>query len=185
MAVDPLLRNFKVSCLSKRAVTYFARSLAKESRDLTGGKVQVRGLTPGIMITDFITHANGGATIVELSEKTKRIYNILGDYSQTIADYVADSPDTIALREPFPRLEPRALPWRNRRRVVVAVVAHLHVEKGLCGHFGQASGKVFGIGKLVCDGAPVREAGEPLGGLSLGSIQTPKPFLGGLRAGRT
>ena len=45
-------------------------------------------LTPGIMITDFITHANGGATIVELSEKTKRVYNILGDYPQTIADYV-------------------------------------------------------------------------------------------------
>lgn len=40
------------------------------------------------MITDFITHANGGATKIELSEKTKRIYNILGDYPETIADYV-------------------------------------------------------------------------------------------------
>ena len=46
------------------------------------------GLTPGIMITGFITSANGGKTKVELSEKTKKVYNILGDYPETIANYV-------------------------------------------------------------------------------------------------
>jgi inosine-uridine nucleoside N-ribohydrolase len=39
------------------------------------------------MITGFITSANGGATKVELSEKTKKVYNILGDYPETIANY--------------------------------------------------------------------------------------------------
>ena len=31
----------------------------------------------------------------------------------------------------------------------VAVVAHLHVENGLCVHYGQASAKAHGIGKLT------------------------------------
>jgi hypothetical protein len=40
------------------------------------------------MITEFITHANGDKTKINLSEKTKKIYNILGDYPKTIVDYV-------------------------------------------------------------------------------------------------
>lgn len=72
---------------SKRAITYFTEALAKESDDLTGGKVCVCKLTPGIMITDFIKTANGGKTQIELPEKTKKIYNILGDYPQTIANF--------------------------------------------------------------------------------------------------
>ena len=73
---------------AKRAITYFTKALAKESSDLTGGKVQVMLLTPGIMITDFLTQANGGKTKVELSEKVKKVYNILGDYPETISNYV-------------------------------------------------------------------------------------------------
>jgi NAD(P)-dependent dehydrogenase (short-subunit alcohol dehydrogenase family) len=73
---------------AKRAVTYFTRSLAKESEVLTKGKVAVCRLAPGIMITDFITHANGDKTKINLNEKTKKIYNILGDYPETIVDYV-------------------------------------------------------------------------------------------------
>ena len=40
------------------------------------------------MITDFITHANGDKTKIELPEKTKKVYNILGDYPETIVSYV-------------------------------------------------------------------------------------------------
>lgn len=39
------------------------------------------------MITDFIKTANGGRTHSELPEKTKKVYNILGEYPQTIVDY--------------------------------------------------------------------------------------------------
>ncbi len=84
---DAMMTGLTMYGTAKRAVTYFTRSLAKESQDLTGGKVRVCRLTPGIMITDFITHANGDATTIELPEKTKKIYNILGDYPETIVGY--------------------------------------------------------------------------------------------------
>ena len=85
---DAMMTGLTMYGTAKRAVTYFTRSLAKESHDLTGDKVKVCRLTPGIMITDFITHANGDATTIELPEKTKKVYNILGDYPETIVDYV-------------------------------------------------------------------------------------------------
>ncbi|MBQ7064075.1 MAG: SDR family NAD(P)-dependent oxidoreductase [Firmicutes bacterium] len=85
---DAMMTGLTMYGTAKRAVTYFTRSLAKESHDLTGDKVKVCRLTPGIMITDFITHANGDSTTIELPEKTKKVYNILGDYPETIVDYV-------------------------------------------------------------------------------------------------
>lgn len=84
---DAMMTGLTLYGTAKRAVTYFTRSLAKESHDLTNDAVKVCRLTPGIMITDFITHANGDATTIELPEKTKKIYNILGDYPETIVDY--------------------------------------------------------------------------------------------------
>ena len=85
---DAMMTGLTMYGTAKRAVTYFTRSLAKESKDLTNGKVVVARLTPGIMITDFITHANGDKTKIELPEKTKKVYNILGDYPETIVNYV-------------------------------------------------------------------------------------------------
>ena len=85
---DAMMTRLTMYGTAKRAVTYFTRSLAKESQDLTGGKVKVCRLKPGIMITDFITHANGDATKIDLTEKMKKVYNILGDYPETIVDYV-------------------------------------------------------------------------------------------------
>lgn len=84
---DAMMTGLTMYGTAKRAVTYFTRSLAKESHDVTGDKVKVCRLTPGIMITDFIKTANGGATKIELPEKTKKVYNILGDYPETIVDY--------------------------------------------------------------------------------------------------
>lgn len=85
---DAMMTGLSLYGTSKRAITYFSQALAKESDDAFGGKVKVCRLTPGIMITDFIKSANGGATKIELPEKTKKVYNILGDYPQTIAEYV-------------------------------------------------------------------------------------------------
>ena len=84
---DAMMTGLTMYGTAKRAVTYFTRSLAKESHDVTGDKVKVCRLTPGIMITDFIKTANGGQTHIELPEKTKKVYNILGDYPETIVDY--------------------------------------------------------------------------------------------------
>lgn len=85
---DAMMTGLTMYGTAKRAVTYFTRSLAKESHDLTHDQIKVCRLTPGIMITDFITHANGDATQITLPVKTKKIYNILGDYPETIVEYV-------------------------------------------------------------------------------------------------
>ena len=85
---DAMMTGLTLYGTTKRAITYFTQALAKESEDVAGGKVKVCRLTPGIMITDFIKTANGGKTQIELPEKTKKIYNILGDYPETIANYV-------------------------------------------------------------------------------------------------
>lgn len=84
---DAMMTGLNLYGTTKRAVTHFTKALAKESKEITNGNVCVCRLTPGIMITGFITSANGGATKVELSEKTKKVYNILGDYPETIANY--------------------------------------------------------------------------------------------------
>ena len=44
-------------------------------------------LSPGIMITDFITNALGNEKIV-LPEKTKKVYNILGDTPDVVASFL-------------------------------------------------------------------------------------------------
>lgn len=84
---DAMMTGLNLYGTSKRAITHFTQALAKESAELTNGKVCVCRLTPGIMITGFITSANGGKTKVELPEKTKKVYNILGDYPETIAAF--------------------------------------------------------------------------------------------------
>lgn len=84
---DAMMTGLSIYGTTKRAITYFTLALAKESQDLTNGNVKVCRLTPGIMITDFIKNANGGKTKIVLPEKTKKVYNILGDYPETIVNY--------------------------------------------------------------------------------------------------
>jgi len=73
---------------SKRAVTYFTESLAKESEEKNTGII-VGKLSPGIMITEFTTHSLGTESI-KLSEKTKKVYNILGDTPETVGKFLVD-----------------------------------------------------------------------------------------------
>ena len=85
---DATMPGLSIYGTAKRAVTYFTEALANESKKLFKNKIKVCKLTPGIMITNFITNANGGKTKIELPEKTKKVYNILGDYPSTIAEFV-------------------------------------------------------------------------------------------------
>lgn len=75
--------------MSKRAVTYFTEALAYEAENQNTG-VLVGKITPGIMITNFISTALGDGEHIELDEKTKKVYNILGDYPETIAEFMVD-----------------------------------------------------------------------------------------------
>ncbi len=72
---------------SKRACDYFEDSLAKEIED-NKLNILIGKITPGIMITNFIHKSLGDGKKIEIPEKTKKIYNILGDYPETIAKFI-------------------------------------------------------------------------------------------------
>ena len=42
------------------------------------------------MITDFITNALGNKEKINLPEKTKKVYNILGDYPDIVANFLVN-----------------------------------------------------------------------------------------------
>lgn len=85
---DAMMLGLSVYGTSKRGVTYFFKALAKEveTKELN---IKVGLLSPGIMITDFITHSMGDDAF-ELPEKTKKVYNILGDYPDVISKFLVD-----------------------------------------------------------------------------------------------
>ncbi len=86
---DAKMLGLSIYGTSKRAITYFTEALAKESEEKNTG-VLIGKLSPGIMITDFITNALGNKEKIELPEKTKKVYNILGDYPDVVADFLVN-----------------------------------------------------------------------------------------------
>lgn len=84
---DAMMLGLNMYGTSKRAVTHLTKALAKESEE-RGTGVIVGRLSPGIMITDFTTGALGGKEKIDLPEKTKKVYNILGDYPDVVADFL-------------------------------------------------------------------------------------------------
>ncbi len=70
---------------TKRALTYFMRGLAKE---LSGTNVIAGRLSPGMMLTDFITKSpDGEQAAIYKSESFKRAFNILADKPETVAKF--------------------------------------------------------------------------------------------------
>ena len=84
---DATMLGLSIYGTSKRAVTYFTEALAKENEVKSTG-ILIGKLSPGIMITDFITNALANKETIKLSEKTKKVYNILGDYPDVVAKYL-------------------------------------------------------------------------------------------------
>ncbi len=70
---------------AKRGLTYFTESLAKE---VDNTNIIVGKITPGIMLTNFVKTSLGDGEKIIMSEKNKKIYNILGDYPETIAKFI-------------------------------------------------------------------------------------------------
>jgi len=70
---------------SKRALTYFTRALARE---LKGTPVMAGRLSPGMMLTDFITRAPDGGKSPVIEEKSfKFVFNALADRPETVAGF--------------------------------------------------------------------------------------------------
>ena len=84
---DAMMLGLNMYGTGKRAVTHFTQALARESEERNTGVIVGR-LSPGIMITDFTTGALGGKEKIDLPEKTKKVYNILGDYPDVVADFL-------------------------------------------------------------------------------------------------
>lgn len=86
---DAKMLGLSIYGTTKRAITYFTESLAKES-EAKNTSVIIGRLSPGIMITDFITNALGDKEKINLPEKTKKVYNILGDYPDVVANFLVN-----------------------------------------------------------------------------------------------
>ena len=86
---DAMMLGLSIYGSSKRSITYFTQALAKESEERNTGVIVGR-LSPGIMITDFITNALGDKGKIDLPEKTKKVYNILGDYPEVVAEFLVN-----------------------------------------------------------------------------------------------
>jgi len=70
---------------TKHALTYFMKGLAKE---LEGTGIIAGRLSPGMMLTDFITKTpDGDQSEVILDEKFRKLFNILGDKPETVAEF--------------------------------------------------------------------------------------------------
>ncbi len=87
---DAMMLGFNMYGTGKRAVTHFTSALAKELEERRS-KVKAGRLSPGIVITDFISNAMGGAEKIELSESTKKFYNVTADYPDVVADFLVKS----------------------------------------------------------------------------------------------
>ena len=85
---DAMMLGLSVYGTSKRGLTYFLKALAKEVEEKKLN-IKIGLLSPGIMITDFITHSVDDEEF-ELPEKTKKVYNILGDYPDVIAKFLVE-----------------------------------------------------------------------------------------------
>ncbi|MBQ3020879.1 MAG: SDR family NAD(P)-dependent oxidoreductase [Bacilli bacterium] len=86
---DAKMLGLSIYGTSKRAITYFTEALALECEE-KNTNIIVGKLSPGIMITDFITNALGNKEKIELPEKTKKVYNILGDYPDVVAKFLVN-----------------------------------------------------------------------------------------------
>lgn len=85
---DAIIPGLSIYGTAKRGVTYFTSALAKEL-EATKVDVIVGRLSPGIMITDFIVNSFRNKKI-ELSDKNKKVYNILGDYPDIVAKFLVN-----------------------------------------------------------------------------------------------
>ena len=84
---DAIQCKFALYGTAKRAVTYYTDAVAKELAEIKS-PIIIGKLSPGIMITDFLTSSKGQKNAYELEEKTKKVYNILGDYPDVIAEFL-------------------------------------------------------------------------------------------------
>ena len=86
---DSMILGLNLYGTAKRALTHFTKAFAAELEERKS-KVRIGRLSPGIMITDFTVSSLGGKGRIDLPEKTKKVYNILGDKPDTVAEFLSE-----------------------------------------------------------------------------------------------
>ena len=81
----PIIRGLALYGTSKSALSYFTKSMAKETE---GTPILVGGLRPGMVATKLITEQYDGHP--EEWERSKRIFNILSDRVETVTPWLAE-----------------------------------------------------------------------------------------------
>ena len=87
---DYMKLGYNMYGTSKRALTYFTQAYAKELEE-KNSKVKIGRLSPGVVITDFLVKPLGGEKEIQLTEKEKNFYNIVGEYPDVVAEYLVNS----------------------------------------------------------------------------------------------
>jgi short-subunit dehydrogenase len=82
-----IIKGTSLYGMSKWNLTYFTKALARE---LEGTPVKAGRLLPGMMVTDFITKPSIGEEERVVEDRTKRIFNILGDRPETVARFLVE-----------------------------------------------------------------------------------------------
>ena len=85
---DAVISGLSIYGTAKRGVKYFAKALAKEAEE-SKKDIIVGMLSPGIMKTNFLDNAFGNEKI-ELNDKKRKVYDILGDYPDVVAKYLVN-----------------------------------------------------------------------------------------------
>lgn len=85
---DAIIPGLSIYGTAKRGITYFINALAKEA-EVSKKDIIVGALSPGIMITDFLVNSFRDKKM-KLSDKNKKVYNILGDYPDVVAKYLVN-----------------------------------------------------------------------------------------------
>lgn len=85
---DATIPGLSIYGTAKRGITYFTMALAKEIESIEKDIIVGR-LSPGIMITDFLVNSFRNKRM-KISDKNKKIYNILGDYPDVVAKYLVN-----------------------------------------------------------------------------------------------
>lgn len=118
---DATITGLSIYGMAKRAVTYFTDALIHETKE-KGINITIGKITPGIMITNFINTSLGDGEKIDLDDKTKKIYNILGDYPETIAEFMVKR--IIKNKKKYPRFV-----WLTNRRAMFRFMTSIFNKK--------------------------------------------------------
>ncbi len=107
---------------TKRALTYFMEGLAKE---LEGSGIIAGRLSPGMMLTDFITKdPDGDASELIADESFQRTFNILADRPETVAGFFV--PRILSNTE-----NGRQIPWLTKSKVMMRFITAPFLKRKL------------------------------------------------------